>query len=180
MATTLTGQCVKWMVHFGIHSSQLFFLPNLTRNEIHLTIYSRRFLCHQWGDHLTCTIVFRSSVSHHTQIINKHCSRFTLHNNSSCLYDQSPHGLPLRHSGSPKFAVKTRQAFYLQTTGLTRIARRLCQDIIRPRYLARHPYLPVNTAAIKAECKSFFLILICLFKEAVLLFVTGLSTPLCA
>ncbi|KAM6912351.1 LOW QUALITY PROTEIN: metastasis-associated protein MTA1 [Xenentodon cancila] len=64
----------------------------------------------------------------------------------------SPHGLPLRHSGSPKFAVKTRQAFYLQTTGLTRMARRLCQDIIRPRYLARHPYLPVNTAAIKAEC----------------------------
>uniref|UniRef100_A0A8P4KB93 Metastasis associated 1 n=1 Tax=Dicentrarchus labrax TaxID=13489 RepID=A0A8P4KB93_DICLA len=66
--------------------------------------------------------------------------------------NMSPHGLPLRHSGSPKFAVKTRQAFYLQTTGLTRMARRLCQDIIRPRYLARHPYLPVNTAAIKAEC----------------------------
>uniref|UniRef100_A0A3Q0S842 Metastasis associated 1 n=1 Tax=Amphilophus citrinellus TaxID=61819 RepID=A0A3Q0S842_AMPCI len=65
-----------------------------------------------------------------------------------------PHGLPLRHSGSPKFAVKTRQAFYLQTTGLTRMARRLCQDIIRPRYMARHPYLPVNTAAIKAECKA--------------------------
>ncbi|XP_028994135.1 metastasis-associated protein MTA1 [Betta splendens] len=64
----------------------------------------------------------------------------------------SAHGLPLRHSGSPKFAVKTRQAFYLQTTGLTRMARRLCQDMIRPRYLARHPYLPVNTAAIKAEC----------------------------
>uniref|UniRef100_A0A674MV45 Metastasis associated 1 n=1 Tax=Takifugu rubripes TaxID=31033 RepID=A0A674MV45_TAKRU len=64
----------------------------------------------------------------------------------------SPHGLPLRHSSSPKFAVKTRQAFYLQTTGLTRMARRLCQDIIRPGYLARHPYLPVNTAAIKAEC----------------------------
>lgn len=67
---------------------------------------------------------------------------------------QSPHGLPMRHSSSPKFAVKTRQAFYLQTTGLTRVARRLCQDIIRPRYLARHPYLPVNTAAIKAECKE--------------------------
>ncbi|KAG7510968.1 hypothetical protein JOB18_037045 [Solea senegalensis] len=64
----------------------------------------------------------------------------------------SPHGLPLRHSGSPKFAVKTRQAFYLQTTTVTRMTRRLCQDIIRPRHLARHPYLPVNTAAIKAEC----------------------------
>ncbi|XP_076013769.1 metastasis-associated protein MTA1 isoform X2 [Genypterus blacodes] len=66
--------------------------------------------------------------------------------------NMSPHGLPLRHSSSPKFAVKTRQAFYLQTTGLTRVARRLCQDIIRPRFLGRHPYLPVNTAAIKAEC----------------------------
>uniref|UniRef100_A0A3P9JNJ0 Metastasis associated 1 n=1 Tax=Oryzias latipes TaxID=8090 RepID=A0A3P9JNJ0_ORYLA len=64
----------------------------------------------------------------------------------------SPHGLPMRHSGSPKFAVKTRQAFYLQTTALTRVARRLCQDIIRPRFMARHPYLPVNTASIKAEC----------------------------
>uniref|UniRef100_A0A669BA91 Metastasis associated 1 n=1 Tax=Oreochromis niloticus TaxID=8128 RepID=A0A669BA91_ORENI len=68
--------------------------------------------------------------------------------------NMSPHGLPLRHSGSPKFAVKTRQAFYLQTTSLTRMARRICQDIIRPRYMARHPYLPVNTAAIKAECKG--------------------------
>ncbi|KAM9786788.1 metastasis-associated protein MTA1 isoform X2 [Syngnathus typhle] len=64
----------------------------------------------------------------------------------------SPHGVPLRHSSSPKFAVKTRQAFYLQTTALTRVVRRLCQDIIKPRYLGRHPYLPVNTAAIKAEC----------------------------
>ncbi|XP_055014783.1 metastasis-associated protein MTA1 isoform X2 [Boleophthalmus pectinirostris] len=64
----------------------------------------------------------------------------------------SPHGLPLRHSGSPKFAVKTRQAFYLQTSAVTRVARRLCQDLIRPRLLARHPYLPVNAAAIKAEC----------------------------
>ena len=76
----------------------------------------------------------------------------------SSLYLQSPHGLPLRHSGSPKFAVKTRQAFYLQTTALTQMARRLCQDIIRPRYLARHPYLPVNTAAIKAECRGLILL----------------------
>uniref|UniRef100_A0AAR2KQQ5 Metastasis associated 1 n=1 Tax=Pygocentrus nattereri TaxID=42514 RepID=A0AAR2KQQ5_PYGNA len=65
----------------------------------------------------------------------------------------SPHGLPVRHSGSPKFAVKTRQAFYLQTTQLTRVARRVCQDLLRSRYVARHPYIPVNTAAIKAECE---------------------------
>ncbi|MBN3296115.1 MTA1 protein, partial [Amia calva] len=66
--------------------------------------------------------------------------------------NMSPHGLTVRHSGSPKFAVKTRQAFYLQTTKLTKVARRLCRDIVRPSYLARHPYAVVNSAAIKAEC----------------------------
>ncbi|XP_043930100.1 metastasis-associated protein MTA1 isoform X2 [Protopterus annectens] len=65
----------------------------------------------------------------------------------------SPHGLQLRHSGSPKFAVKTRQAFYLQTTKLTKIARRLCRDILRPWYAARHPYMPINSAAIKVESR---------------------------
>lgn len=66
---------------------------------------------------------------------------------------QSPHGVPVRNSGSPKFAMKTRQAFYLHTTKLTRIARRLCRDILRPWHAARHPYLPINSAAIKAECE---------------------------
>lgn len=49
--------------------------------------------------------------------------------------------------------MKTRQAFYLHTTKLTRIARRLCRDILRPWHAARHPYLPINSAAIKAECE---------------------------
>uniref|UniRef100_A0A8C7W1V1 Metastasis associated 1 n=1 Tax=Oncorhynchus mykiss TaxID=8022 RepID=A0A8C7W1V1_ONCMY len=66
--------------------------------------------------------------------------------------NMSPHSVPMRHGGSPKFAVKTKQAFYLQTTQVTRAARRVCQDIIRPRFLARHPYLPLNTAQIKQEC----------------------------
>uniref|UniRef100_A0A2K5YVP3 Metastasis associated 1 n=1 Tax=Mandrillus leucophaeus TaxID=9568 RepID=A0A2K5YVP3_MANLE len=68
--------------------------------------------------------------------------------------NMSPHGLPARSSGSPKFAMKTRQAFYLHTTKLTRIARRLCREILRPWHAARHPYLPINSAAIKAECES--------------------------
>ncbi|XP_016079144.1 PREDICTED: metastasis-associated protein MTA1, partial [Miniopterus natalensis] len=67
---------------------------------------------------------------------------------------QSPHGIPARSSGSPKFAMKTRQAFYLHTTKLTRIARRLCREILRPWHAARHPYLPINSAAIKAECTA--------------------------
>uniref|UniRef100_A0A3B3SBL7 Metastasis associated 1 n=1 Tax=Paramormyrops kingsleyae TaxID=1676925 RepID=A0A3B3SBL7_9TELE len=66
----------------------------------------------------------------------------------------SPHSLPMRHSGSPKFAVKTRQAFYLQTSQLTRAARRVCLDLLRPKYLARHPYTPVNTTAIRADLNS--------------------------
>lgn len=49
--------------------------------------------------------------------------------------------------------MKTRQAFYLHTTKLTRIARRLCREILRPWHAARHPYLPINSAAIKAECE---------------------------
>ncbi|XP_064231348.1 metastasis-associated protein MTA1 isoform X2 [Aotus nancymaae] len=68
--------------------------------------------------------------------------------------NMSPHGLPARSSGSPKFAMKTRQAFYLHTTKLTRIARRLCREILRPWHAARHPYLPINSAAIKAECTA--------------------------
>uniref|UniRef100_A0A8C8JFQ4 Metastasis associated 1 n=1 Tax=Oncorhynchus tshawytscha TaxID=74940 RepID=A0A8C8JFQ4_ONCTS len=67
--------------------------------------------------------------------------------------NMSPHSVPMRHGGSPKFAVKTKQAFYLQTTQVTRAARQVCQDIIRPRFLARHPYLPLNTAQIKQECE---------------------------
>uniref|UniRef100_A0A8D2BA72 Metastasis associated 1 n=1 Tax=Sciurus vulgaris TaxID=55149 RepID=A0A8D2BA72_SCIVU len=66
----------------------------------------------------------------------------------------SPHGIPARSSGSPKFAMKTRQAFYLHTTKLTRIARRLCREILRPWHAARHPYVPINSAAIKAECTA--------------------------
>ncbi|XP_041927641.1 metastasis-associated protein MTA1 [Alosa sapidissima] len=64
----------------------------------------------------------------------------------------SGHNLPVRHGGSPKFAVKTRQAFYLHATHLTRAARRVCQDLLRSQFLGRHPYNPVNAAAIKAEC----------------------------
>ncbi|XP_078262296.1 metastasis-associated protein MTA1 isoform X2 [Rhinoraja longicauda] len=60
------------------------------------------------------------------------------------------HGTLARSGTSSKFAVKTRQAFYLHTTKLTKIARRLCQDILQQA--ARHPYVPINSAAIKAEC----------------------------
>ncbi|XP_025027734.1 metastasis-associated protein MTA1 isoform X1 [Python bivittatus] len=66
----------------------------------------------------------------------------------------SPHTGPIRNNGSPKFAMKTRQAFYLHTTKLTRLARRLCRDILRPWHAARHPHVTINSAAIKAECAA--------------------------
>ncbi|XP_033010173.1 metastasis-associated protein MTA1 isoform X1 [Lacerta agilis] len=66
----------------------------------------------------------------------------------------SPHSGPLRNNGSPKFGMKTRQAFYLHTTKLTRLARRLCRDILHPWHAARHPHMPINSGAIKAECAS--------------------------
>lgn len=63
------------------------------------------------------------------------------------------HGLVVR-SGSPRPVMKTRAAFCLITTPLTRISRRLCKDILNPRRAARSPFIPVNIAAIKQECKS--------------------------
>ncbi|XP_039219045.1 metastasis-associated protein MTA2 isoform X2 [Crotalus tigris] len=51
-----------------------------------------------------------------------------------------------------KLLAKNRQTFLLQTTKLTRIARRMCRDILQPRRAARRPYAPINANAIKAEC----------------------------
>ncbi|EEC03958.1 metastasis-associated protein, putative, partial [Ixodes scapularis] len=73
-------------------------------------------------------------------------------------------GAPLRHGARPGAAsrqcapaarVKTRAAFYLCTTRLTRAARRLCgPQALRPRHAARNPFLPVNLGAIRLECQG--------------------------
>ncbi|XP_039283020.1 metastasis-associated protein MTA3 [Nilaparvata lugens] len=62
------------------------------------------------------------------------------------------HGLAIR-SGSPRPIMKTRNAFYLCTTPLTRISRRLCRSIMLPRHAARSPFWPINVPAIKQECQ---------------------------
>ncbi|XP_013387992.1 metastasis-associated protein MTA3 [Lingula anatina] len=62
------------------------------------------------------------------------------------------HGLAIR-SGSPRPVMKTRAAFCLVTTPLTRISRRVCRDILKPRRAARSPFTPINIAAIKQECQ---------------------------
>uniref|UniRef100_A0A8B9GP33 Metastasis associated 1 family, member 3 n=1 Tax=Astyanax mexicanus TaxID=7994 RepID=A0A8B9GP33_ASTMX len=67
---------------------------------------------------------------------------------------QTSHMVPVRNSGSPKSSMKTKQAFLLQATRLTKLARHMCRDLIRLRRAARRPFVPINCGAIKAECKS--------------------------
>ncbi|CAH1116636.1 unnamed protein product [Phaedon cochleariae] len=61
------------------------------------------------------------------------------------------HGIMVR-SGSPRPIMKTRTAFYLNTTPITRISRRLCRHIMRPRHAARAPFFAINIQAVKQEC----------------------------
>ncbi|TFK03041.1 ras association domain-containing protein 8 [Platysternon megacephalum] len=68
---------------------------------------------------------------------------------------QATQGTPVRNTGSPKSAVKTRQAFFLHTTCLTKLARQVCKNTLRLRQAARRPFVPINCAAIRAECKMF-------------------------
>ncbi|KAL8612830.1 hypothetical protein ACOMHN_038085 [Nucella lapillus] len=63
------------------------------------------------------------------------------------------HGLALQQ-GPPRPAVKTRPPFCLLTTPLTRLARHVCRDLLRPRHFARCCFLPIGTAAIKQECQA--------------------------
>uniref|UniRef100_A0AAX7ST44 Metastasis associated 1 family, member 3 n=1 Tax=Astatotilapia calliptera TaxID=8154 RepID=A0AAX7ST44_ASTCA len=67
---------------------------------------------------------------------------------------QSNHMVPMRNSNSPKSSMKTKQAFLLQATRLTKLARHMCRDIIRLRRAARRPFVPINCGAIKAEYRT--------------------------
>uniref|UniRef100_A0A8C9WL27 Metastasis associated 1 family, member 2 n=1 Tax=Scleropages formosus TaxID=113540 RepID=A0A8C9WL27_SCLFO len=62
-------------------------------------------------------------------------------------------------AGRAKLLAKNRQTFILHTTKLTRIARRVCQDILQPRRAARRPYASINANAVKAECKLFDMVI---------------------
>uniref|UniRef100_A0A674P529 Metastasis associated 1 family, member 3 n=1 Tax=Takifugu rubripes TaxID=31033 RepID=A0A674P529_TAKRU len=74
----------------------------------------------------------------------------------SRLLPRSNHMMPMRNSGSPKSSMKTKQAFLLKVSRLTKMARHMCRDIIKLRRAARRPFVPVNCGAVKAECKSAF------------------------
>lgn len=69
----------------------------------------------------------------------------------SHLSRQALQGMPVRNTGSPKSAVKTRQAFFLHTTYFTKIARQVCKNTLRLRQAARRPFVAINYAAIRAE-----------------------------
>jgi len=62
------------------------------------------------------------------------------------------HGLTLG-PGSPCPVMKTRAAFCLITTPLTRISRRICRHILDTSGAARRPFVPINVSLIKQECK---------------------------
>ncbi|XP_049877852.1 metastasis-associated protein MTA3 [Pectinophora gossypiella] len=48
--------------------------------------------------------------------------------------------------------MKTRAAFFLRATPFTRLARRLCRALRRPRHFARSPFSPINLQQVKHEC----------------------------
>ena len=62
------------------------------------------------------------------------------------------HGFGMR-SGSPRPVMKTRTAFYLHTTPMTRVSRRICSDILKSRHATRAPFWPINIILLKQECK---------------------------
>ena len=93
------------------------------------------------------------------------------------------HGLPLPPC-SPRPVSKTRTAFYLGNTTFiyyyltnlqtnfvffllsavtptTRLARRFCAHLLRPRHAARFPFLPISAAAIRQDCKFIQLLWVC-------------------
>lgn len=65
------------------------------------------------------------------------------------------HGVAVR-AGSPRPVMKTRAAFYLRTSPLTRLARRLSRALRRPRRVARSPFTPVSIHQVKQDCEFNF------------------------
>lgn len=90
-------------------------------------------------------------LSHKCSIAN--CDKeFKLKAHLARHYAQA-HGIAIR-SGSPRPIMKTRTAFYLHTTGVTKLSRRLCRHIIRSKKAARQPSYSINLQAVKLECKE--------------------------
>ncbi|XP_054758420.2 metastasis-associated protein MTA3-like isoform X2 [Lytechinus pictus] len=67
---------------------------------------------------------------------------------------QTVHGLTIRTSNPRALSLKTRQAFMLVTTPLTRLSRFLCKNMLNLPHVARCPFDPINVAAVKQECQN--------------------------
>lgn len=84
------------------------------------------------------------------------------------------HGIAIS-SGSPRPIMKTRTAFYLQTNAMTRLARIICRNLIRPKKAARQTSYAINLQLIKQECMEvkkinfFIFFLIFLFIYSIML-----------
>lgn len=62
------------------------------------------------------------------------------------------HGFGIR-SNSPRPIMKTRSAFYLQTTLTTKLSRKLCRSVIKSKKAARQPSYAISLNSVKAECE---------------------------
>lgn len=67
---------------------------------------------------------------------------------------QVVHGLSLRTAGIRGIGMKTRIAFALRTTPLTKLSRILCKDMLKLRHIARCPFDAVDVITVKQECQS--------------------------
>ena len=54
--------------------------------------------------------------------------------------------------------LKPRSPFYIKSTPLTRLARRLCQDLYNKVHHCRVPGGTLNIQEIRSQCKSFILL----------------------
>lgn len=87
---------------------------------------------------------------HRCSIVN--CVKeFKLRTHLARHYAQA-HGIAIR-SGSPRPIMKTRTAFFLHATLSTRLSRKLCRHLIKPRKAARQPSYAINVHVVKSECK---------------------------
>lgn len=62
------------------------------------------------------------------------------------------HGIAIR-SNSPRPIMKTRSAFYLQTTVTTKLSRKLCRSVIKSKKAARQPSYAISLTTVKTECE---------------------------
>ncbi|KAH8381981.1 hypothetical protein KR009_001208 [Drosophila setifemur] len=85
---------------------------------------------------------------HRCSIVN--CGKeFKLKTHLARHYAQA-HGIAIS-SGSPRPIMKTRTAFYLHTNPMTRVARAICRNIVKPKKAARQSAYAINALLVKQE-----------------------------